>query len=66
MEESEFLKISQTIFLIVGSIVLYYYVWTLLAQQRRLKKFLLFELKESRKELKILLQSKELRNILND
>ena len=46
--------------------MLYYYVWTLLAQQRRLKKFLLFELKESRKELKILLQSKDLRKILND
>ena len=52
--------------LVVGTMVLYYYVWTLLAQQRRLKKFLLFELKESRKELKILLRSKELKTILND
>ena len=52
--------------LVVGTMVLYYYVWTLLAQQRRLKKFLLFELKESRKELKILLKSKELKTILND
>ena len=46
--------------------MIYYYAWTFLAQQRRLKKFLLFELKESRKELKILLKSKELREILND
>ena len=50
----------------VGTFVLWYYLWTLLAQQRRLKKFLLFELKESRKELKILLQSSKLKEILND
>ena len=41
-------------------------MWTLLAEQKRLKVFLKLELEVSKKELRQLLSKKELKNFLND
>ena len=50
----------------VSTLVAYYYMWTLLAEQKRLKVFLKLELEASKKELRQLLSKKELKNFLND
>jgi len=50
----------------VITIVIYYYMWTLLQEQRNLKKFLLRELAASKKEVAALQRRPELRRYLHD
>ena len=51
---------------LVATIVIYYYTWTLLTEQRRLKRRLRNELQKSKQELQLLLKDPSLKQILND
>ena len=50
----------------VATVVIYYYTWTLLTEQRRLKRRLRKELQKSKQELQLLLKDPSLKQILND
>ena len=50
----------------VATVVIYYYTWTLLTEQRRLKRRLRKELQKSKQEIQLLLKDPSLKKILND
>merc|ERR1711879_1015013 len=50
----------------VATVVIYYYTWTMLTEQRRLKRRLRKELQKSKLELKLLLKDERLKHVLND
>lgn len=50
----------------MATVVIYYYTWTLLTEQRRLKRRLRKELQKSKQEIQLLLKDPSLKKILND
>ena len=50
----------------MATVVIYYYTWTLLTEQRSLKRRLRKELQKSKQEIKVLLKDPSLKQILND
>ena len=50
----------------MATVVIYYYTWTMLTEQRRLKRRLRKELQKSKLELKLLLKDERLKHVLND